>query len=120
MSARIRIHVALGAVIVIAFPAFNTGADAAFLRWGSTALRTSSPAMCFNFAQSALRTLGYGSIQKTPSEVTGQKGGARVAIACFGTAPRATAVVMVISDNDSEALRARAEVVDKISKTASL
>ena len=89
-------------------------AQAAFLRWASTPVKTSSVATCFQFAQHALSRKGFASIRKAGSEVTGSKSGAYVAITCVKTAPNATAIVMVISDNDSAATNARDEVIQTI------
>jgi hypothetical protein len=105
-----------GVAVVAGLMAFHASAEAAFLRWASTHVKTNTPAKCFSFAQTALQSLSFTSIQKTSSEVTGHKGGAFVAITCIGTSPEATAIVMVLDDNDNDAIQTRTSVVDKISK----
>src|SRR5215475_9367616 len=89
-------------------------AQAAYLRWASTGVKTGAVNTCFNFAHHSLSKKGYSSIHKTSSEVTGTKGGAYAAITCIGTTPNATAVVMVMSDQDGSATQARDELVQTI------
>jgi zinc transporter ZupT len=105
-----------GVAVAAGLVAFHASAEAAFLRWASTHVKTNTTAKCFSFAQTALQSLSFTSIQKTASEVTGHKGAAFVAITCIGTTPEATAIVMVLDDNDNDAIQTRTAVVDKISK----
>jgi hypothetical protein len=111
-----RYRLILAGAVAVGVAAFHSSAEAAFLRWGAPHVKTNTTAKCFSFAQSTLQTLSFTSIQKTPSEVTGHKGGAYVAITCIATAPQVTAVVMVVDNSDTEAVQTRAAVVDTISK----
>jgi hypothetical protein len=87
---------------------------AAFLYWGSTAVRTASVRDCFGFAYDAMRGLNFQRIRRLQTEVTGSSGGTYAAITCVATAPRATAIVMVVGDNDSETARVRDSLRNKI------
>jgi hypothetical protein len=111
---RVRHRVVLGALTAFAVTVAYVDLQAAYLRWASTLVKTGSVSTCFNFANATLTKKGYGSIHKTAAEVNGTKGGVYVAITCVGTAPKATAIVMVMSDNDTLASQARDEVIQMI------
>jgi len=109
ISRHVRRSLVPGVITALAVLLNYSHAHAAYLRWASTAVKTSSLNTCFSFAHHTLSKKGYGSIHKTSSEVTGSKGGAYVAVTCIGTAPNATAMIMVMSDSDNSAVQARDE-----------
>jgi hypothetical protein len=89
-------------------------AQAAYLYWGSTAVRTASVKVCFDFAHDTLRNLNFQNIRRSQNEVAGSSGGSYAAITCVATSSRATAVVMVVGDNGSETARVRDSLRNKI------
>jgi hypothetical protein len=94
----------------------STASNAAFLYWASTPVKTSSIPVCFNFAYNTMTNLGFSNIQQTPSEVTGLSGGTFASITCIGTQGKATAVVMVVGDNDNETAYVRDNLRNNISR----
>jgi hypothetical protein len=110
----LRNSIAVGTVVLLALGVLQVDLQAAFLRWASTKVKTNSVSNCFNMANATLTKKAYTSVHKTASEVNGTKGGVYVAITCIGTTPSATAVVMVMSDNDASAIQARDEVIQTI------
>lgn len=89
-------------------------ARAAYLYWGSTAVKTASTSVCFDFANDAMRSQNFQNIQRSQSEVTGSHQGVYAAITCVRTAPRATAIVMVVGDDSRSTARVRDELRTKI------
>lgn len=102
------------AIILMIFILMALSTQAAFLQWGSTAVKTSSVASCFTFAETAMRGLNFQNIRRSQAEVTGSSGGTYAAVACVATTPRATAVVMVVGDNGPETARVRDSLRNKI------
>ncbi|PSB20696.1 hypothetical protein C7B65_07315 [Phormidesmis priestleyi ULC007] len=89
-------------------------AQAAYLYWGSTAVKTASTKTCFDFAYDTMRNLNFQNIRRSQNEVAGSSGGSYAAITCFATTPRATAIVMVVGDNGNETARVRDDLRNKI------
>lgn len=89
-------------------------AQAAYLYWGSTAVKTASTKTCFDFAYDTMRNLNFQNIRRSQNEVAGSSSGSYAAITCFATAPRATAIVMVVGDNGNETARVRDDLRNKI------
>lgn len=103
-----------GAVVMTILLSMAISGQAAFLQWGSTAVKTASVPSCFTFAETAMRGLNFQNIRRSQAEVTGSSGGTYAAVTCIATAPRATAVVMVVGDNGPETARVRDSLRSKI------
>ena len=89
-------------------------AQAAYLYWGSTAVRTASVKVCFDFAYDTLRNLNFQNIRRSQNEVAGSSAGSYAAITCVATSARATEIVMVVGDKGSETARVRDSLRNKI------
>lgn len=89
-------------------------AQAAYLYWGSTVVKTASTKTCFDFAYDSLRSLNFQNIRRSQNEVAGSSGGSYAAITCVATNPRATAMVMVIGEDGGETARVRDNLRNKI------
>ena len=89
-------------------------AHADFLQWGTTPLTTGSVGNGYGFAEDALCAENARNIRRYPNEVTGFIGGTSITIIFIATAPRVTAVVMVIGADRGEAARVRDAVVKRI------
>ncbi|XGV97067.1 MAG: hypothetical protein ACAF41_30645 [Leptolyngbya sp. BL-A-14] len=89
-------------------------AQAAYLYWGSTAVKTDSVRTCFAFAYDAMRNLNFQNIRRSQNEVAGSSGGTYASITCIATNPRATAIVMVVGEDGSETARVRDDLRTKI------
>ena len=89
-------------------------AQAAYLYWGSTAVKTASTKTCFDFAYTAMQSLNFQNIRRSQNEVAGSSGRNYAAITCVATSPRATAVVMVMGDDGGETARVRDDLRNKI------
>ena len=94
----------------------NGYAATSHLYWGAPRVNTGSVRTCFNFANDAMRLQNLQNIRRTGSEVTGFSGSNYAAITCMGTAPSATAVIMVIGDNANDAAGLRDRLSNQISK----
>jgi hypothetical protein len=101
-------------VIGITFLLMAGTARAAFLYWGSTAVKTASVGNCLGFAQNAMHNLNFQNVRRSQNEVAGTSGGTYAAITCFATTPRATAIVMVVGDDGGETARVRDSLRTKI------
>ena len=111
---RIRMAGVIATLSGAAFLPISGTVHAAFLYWGSAAVKTASVRGCFDFAYDAMRGLNFQRIRRLQAEVTGSSRGTYAAITCVATAPRATAIVMVVGDNDSETARVRDSLRSKI------
>ena len=105
--------VSIGAILV--FLSTPNNASAAYLYWGSPRVRTVSVQTCFSFANDTMRSLNFQNIRRSGNEVAGTRGSSYAAITCLGTNPNATAMVMVVGDNDDEVANTRNNLSDKIS-----
>jgi len=89
-------------------------ADGLFLYWGSIPLHTGSVPTGYEFAKLALSEENAQDIRTTPNEVTGHIGGTYISITCIATAPRVTAVVMVVGADGVETAHVRDAVDNDI------
>lgn len=89
-------------------------ANAAWLYWTKTPVKSASVATCMSFASSAMRGAGMQNIRVSSMEVAGSRGGVYAAITCFNTAPRATAVAMAAGDNSDDTKLLSQELQHKI------
>lgn len=96
------------------FNAPSRSAEGSYFYWAQTSVNTNSVSTCYSFAETVLRYESFANIRRSPGEVTGSKGGTYAAIMCVGTAPRATAVVAAVSNQNSEAARIRDLLTMKI------
>jgi hypothetical protein len=101
-------------LIGVSFLSTAKTAQAAYLYWGSTAVKTASTKTCFDFAYDTMRNLNFQNIRRSQNEVAGSSGGSYAAITCVATAPRTTAMVMVVGDNGNETARVRDDLRNKI------
>jgi hypothetical protein len=101
-------------LVGLSFLSTANAAQAAYLYWGSTAVKTASTNTCFSFAYDTLRSLNFQNIRRSQGEVAGSRGRTYAAITCIGTGPRATAMVMVVGDDGGETVRVRDELRSKI------
>ncbi|HAX80085.1 MAG TPA: hypothetical protein DCY88_30675 [Cyanobacteria bacterium UBA11372] len=104
----------------ISFLSTAKPAQAAYLYWGSTAVRTASTRTCFNFAYDTMRNLNFQNIRRSQNEVAGSSGRTYAAITCVATNPRATAMVMVVGDDGEETARVRDELSNKIARITNI
>ncbi|WP_026608216.1 hypothetical protein [Methylocapsa acidiphila] len=88
-------------------------AGAASLFWSTTPVHTAKLNQCLSFARDAMHDLNVQSIRVSRDEVAGTSGGAYAAITCIGTNP-ATAVIMVVGDQDDETSALRDSLKQKI------
>ncbi|MHC5820457.1 MAG: hypothetical protein ACYT04_32460 [Nostoc sp.] len=96
-------------------------ARAAYLYWATTQVQTTSLSLCYQFAQSAMQSSYFQNIQVKQSEVTGTSGDVYAAITCLQqTRAYATAVVMVVGENDGETSAQRDNLTTKISQMTPL
>jgi hypothetical protein len=91
-----------------------------FLYWAKTPVFANNVPTCFSRVQGAMTQSGFAGIKRNALEVAGSKGGAYVSVACIATQPRATAIVMVVGGNESETIRVRDELRDKVARTQGL
>lgn len=98
----------------LSFLSTAKAAQAAYLYWGSTAVKTTSTKTCFDFADDAMRNLNFQNLRRSQSEVAGSSGGTYASITCIATHPRATAVVMVVGEDGGETARMRDTLRSKI------
>lgn len=91
-------------------------AQGSVLYWASPTVRTASLSICYEFAEDVMRRQNFQRVNRTRSEVTGHRGQSYAAITCIGTAPRATAVVMVVGSSGPDAVRARDDLRTAISR----
>ncbi len=101
-------------LVGVSFLSTAKTAQAAFLYWGSTAVKTASTGTCFDFAYNTMRNLNFQNIRRSQSEVAGSSGGSYAAITCVATAPSATAMIMVVGDDGGETARVRDDLRNKI------
>lgn len=101
-------------LIGVSFLATAQAAQAAYLYWGSIAVKTASTKTCFDFAYDTMRNLNFQNIRRSQNEVAGSSGGSYVAATCVATAPRTTAMVMVFGDSGNETARVRDDLRNKI------
>jgi hypothetical protein len=91
----------------VLFGAQLPNAKADYLYWTDAQLGTSSITNGYNFAEQTLRRANASGIRRQSTEVAGTIAGSYVAIHCVATAPRITAIIMVIGPNQSEVVRVR-------------
>ena len=114
-SLKSRVMVGLSLSLVgVSFLSSAKTAQAAFLYWGSTTVNTASTRTCFDFAYDTMRNLNFQNIRRSQNEVAGSSEESYAAITCVATAPRTTAIVMVVGDNGSETARVRDDLCNKI------
>ncbi len=94
----------------------SRGAGGNYLYWGTTPVKNASLNVCYDFANDSMRHQNFSNIRRSGSEVTGSRGGAYAAITCIGTAPRATAVVMVVGGDANETARARDDLRSQVAR----
>ena len=82
-------------------------AKADYLYWTDAVLGTSSLTNGYNIAEQTLRRANASGIRRQSTEVAGTISGSYVAIHCVGTAPRVTAIIMVVGPNQSDVVRVR-------------
>lgn len=99
-----------------AFLVISGAAQAAYLYWASTPVRSASVSTCFDFAYSVMQSQNFQGIRRTQSEVAGSSGSTYASITCIGTPRRATAVVMVAGDEGNETTRVRDNLRNQISQ----
>jgi len=91
-------------------------ADAVSLYWGETSVQTSTTRTCLSFARTAMRDANAQNVRVSSNEVAGTFGGTYAAITCVGTAPRATAMIMVAGNDGGETGRVRDLLRGKIAR----
>jgi hypothetical protein len=106
-------HLALPASLLMAASLLAApDAGAVALYWTKTPVKTASVKTCLGFASTAMRAASVQNIRVSPMEVAGSHQGAYVAITCFNTAPRATAIVMAAGE-DLAAVRRLSETLQQ-------
>jgi hypothetical protein len=99
-----------------AFLVMSGTAQAAYLYWASTPVKSVSVSTCFDFAYSVMQSQNLQGIRRTQSEVAGSSGSMYASITCIKTPKRATAVVMVAGDDGNETIRLRDSLRNQISQ----
>jgi hypothetical protein len=102
------------ALVGVAVLAWSGPALAVSLYWASTAVKTASIKECLGFADTAMRGLNFQKVRRSQNEVAGTSGGTYAAVTCVGTAPRATAIVMVAGNDGGETARVRDSLRQKV------
>ena len=97
-----------------AFFATALQAGAVALWWVKTPVHTSSHNACISFADTAMRSLNFQNIRRSPDEVAGTTGGVYTAVTCVATNPAAIAIIMVAGNDQAEATRVAGTVRQKI------
>ena len=104
------------ATLAIVSLVMTGAASAVSLYWAKTPVQTNSIKVGLGFAYDVMARNHFQNIRRSANEVAGSTGAVYAAITCIGTAPRVTAVIMVASDNASEAARVRDLLRDQIKK----
>ena len=97
-----------------AFFAAALRAGAVALWWTKTPVHTSSHNVCISFADTAMRSLNFQNIRRSPDEVAGTTGGVYAAITCVATNPAAIAIIMVAGNDQPETTRVASSLRQKI------
>jgi len=116
---RLRTGFDLGFVVAVAiFFAVPLAAQCKhFLYFGTTPVFADNVPTCYSRVTAAMNGSGFSGVKQSSSEVTGSKGGVYASVTCIATAPRNTAVVMVVGGDDVETRTARDQLRDKVAKT---
>jgi len=116
---RLRTGFDLGFLVAVAiFLAVPVAAQCKhFLYSGTTSVFADNPPTCYSRAVAAMNASGFSGVKQSSSEVTGSKGGVYASVTCIATAPRNTAVVMVVGGDDAETRTTRDQLRDKVAKT---
>ena len=85
-----------------------------YLYWSDPHVRTGSVPHCYSFAKQTMSWKQARGVRVLPIEVSGTIGSSYAAITCIGTAPNATAVVMVVGPNQGETMQVRDALADHI------
>lgn len=104
----------LVAIACLISSAPTRAAGPTFLYWSDPHVRTGSVASCFAFAKQTMTWKHAQNMRVIPIEVSGTIGGTYAAITCIGTAPDATAVVMVVGTAQNETVQVRDELANHI------
>jgi hypothetical protein len=113
-------YAALALVLVVSLATPGGAQCRQFLYWSKTPVFADNVPTCFSRVLGAMTQSGFSGVKQNAMEVAGSKGGAYASVTCIGTTPRATAVVMVVGANESETIRVRDELRDKVAKTQGL
>jgi hypothetical protein len=114
MSHRPSLKFYLATFLGAAFFAVAMQAGAVALWWAKTAVHTSLHNTCISFADTAMRSLNFQNIRRSPDEVAGTTGGAYAAITCVATNPAAIAIIMVAGNDQAETTRVAGSLRQKI------
>jgi hypothetical protein len=88
-----------------------------FLYFGTTPVFADNVPTCYSRVVAAMNGAGFGGVKQNSGEVVGTKGGVYASVTCIATAPRSTAVVMVVGGDDAETRTSRDQLRDKVANT---